>query len=468
MVASRKVFILAISLSVLAIALALMAALVGIMLATEPSYNPYRSPVGQNFDIVMGLTFALVGCLIAVKRPGNLIGWALLLAGLGLLSENLLRGYSELAVIARPDANLPAGRAAGAIASACWTLLMNGVFMLVLLFPSGSLPSRRWRVPSILVPALFAFVFVALVTLPGLDSPLQDLENPLAITQSRSHEPLIAVAIGVCLVCLVAAVIDLLVRFWRSQGDERQQYKWLASSSLLVVITLPFAAATYFEGLAGVLIAAALMALPISVAIAILRYRLYDIDLLINRSLVYVPLTAILAGLFVAMTGLSRALLTSVTDAGSDAAIAMTTLGVVALLTPLKNQLQAFVDKHFKERQEPRRQLDKLAEETQAVLRTIDTDEFARYFLEKSTVAMEAEGGAIELRGKPGLITAGDWQGVAALTLSLAHDGHELGTLSLAGHRRGRAYVQADIEALQQAVSILARAMSLRGMPVLS
>src|SRR5688572_2144735 len=112
-----------------------------------------------------------------------------------------------------------------------------------------------------------------------------------------------------------------------------------------------------------------------SVGVAVMKYRLYEIDVIINRTLVYVPLTAILAGLFVASTALVRTLFTDLTDAGSDASIAISTLAVVALLTPLKNKLQVFVDHHFKEKRDPLGNWHKLTAEAESVLKVLDVQE---------------------------------------------------------------------------------------------
>ena len=412
---------------------------------------------------MLALAFPLVGSLIATRRAGNLVGWVLLLAGIALLAEALLRGYAELALLAKPEADLPAGMVAAAIGGGAWTLLMASVFLLLLLFPGGKAPSQRWERVAWLVLCGFAAVWVAIATSPGLDPPFEGFENPLAFSSDDSYLVVAFALVGLCLIAVAAAAIDLLMRFWRSRGDEREQYKWLAFAGCFLIVSLPLALLTNFEnGVAGAMIFIALISLPISVGIAVLKYRLYEIDVIINRTLVYVPMTAILAGLFVASTTLVRTVFTDLTDAGSDISVAASTIGVVALLTPLKNKLQSIVDRYFKEEREPLVELRRTAKEARSVLQVMDLNRLLARLLDSARRGLDAEGAALVSHVADGvLLTSGDWYGNVRLNVPLHYDDSEVGSLVLGPRQNGRPYTALDEAALKETAEALAMAISL-------
>ena len=128
--------------------------------------------------------------VVTWKRPANLVGWALLLAGLGILLEGVLRTYAELALLAKPEAGLPAGGAAAAIALGGWTALMGGVFLLLIVFPSGTLSSPAMRRFAVLVLLDFAAIWFIIATSAGLEPPLKAYDNPLVLTTSEVYAAL--------------------------------------------------------------------------------------------------------------------------------------------------------------------------------------------------------------------------------------------------------------------------------------
>jgi len=357
---------------------------------------------------------------------------------------------------------------AAAVGMGAWTLLMASVFLLLLLFPSGRAPSRRWGRVAWLVLLAFAIVWVGIATSPSVDPPFEGFENPLAFSSDDSYLGFVFALIGLCLLAVAAAAIDLLMRFWRSSGDEREQYKWLAFAGCFLIASLPLALVTSFEnGLAGALIFLALIALPVSVGIAVLKYRLYEIDVIINRTLVYVPLTAILAGLFVASTTLVRTVFTNLTDAGSDISVAASTIGVVAILTPLKNILQGVVDRYFKEQRHPLVDVRREATVARSVLQVMDLNRLPARLLDGARMGLEAEGAAlISHDADSALLTSGSWQGIVWLSVPLNYDGREVGRLVLGPRRNGRSYTAADEAALKEKAEALALAISLSPTPV--
>jgi hypothetical protein len=317
------------------------------LIRTDSSYAPSTSLLSSLPDLAITASFLLAGLFVTWKRPENLVGWALLLSGGGMLLGGMLSAYAELALLAKPQAGLPAGAAAGAGAAASWVPLMAGVFLMLLVFPAGMLPTRALRRFAVLVLVGFLAVWAMLSTAPGkLAAPLEAYENPLAPTTSKAY---VAVAIPIIVSCLgsilVAAGIAVR-RFRRSHGQEREQFKWLAASAGLLIVTLPFAAAFNWSRIAGAVFTLQLIALPVSVGIAVLRYRLYEIDIIVRRTLVYSTLTALLAGTYVVVVIGLQALFSPFTG-GSNLAIAGSTLVVAALFMPVRSRVQHFVDRRF-------------------------------------------------------------------------------------------------------------------------
>ena len=320
-----------------------------VILELDPTYQPVESLGSTVLDILTALAFVVTGGLVTIRRPGNPVGWVLLLTGFcQFLFGGVFSAWADLALLAKPEAGLPGGAAAAQISSASWAALMAGVFLLLVLFPTGHPASPRWRRLAVTVTAGFAIIWALISTAPGpIDPPFQAYDNPLAFT-SDDHYLIVPIAIIVlCLVSVAAAAIGLLVRFRRSKGAERQQFKWFAASAGLLLVSLPVAAVFNFSSsLGGAPFAIALLALPVSIGIAVLRYRLYEIDRLINRGLVYLTVTALLAGLYFAIVIGLQALFSGLTR-GNDLAIAGSTLAVAALFRPVRARIQAFVDRRF-------------------------------------------------------------------------------------------------------------------------
>jgi hypothetical protein len=436
-----------------------------LMLDSEAPYEHATSMDDSLFWLFLSLTFPMVGGLIALKRPGNLVGWALLLPGLDVMGGTLLFAYSELALFAKPEADLPGGMVAFVIASGSWTALMAGVFLLFLLFPNGEVPSAGWRFISRLILLFFALIWFFIATSPEPDPPLQDFRNPLAFADTEALAYLAFLFVPPCLIAVAAAGIRLVIRFRRSTGDEREQFKWLGFAAGFFVLTLPPAILdNWGEGLATLPFTIALFALPVSVGVAVLKYHLYEIDVIINRTLVYVPLTAILAGLFVASTTLARTVFTDLTDAGSDASIAISTLAVVALLTPLKNKLQALVDRHFKEQPDPYAGVRKLSAQARSVVEVLDRERFAQSILSELVAGLVADAARVELRDGDLSLTAGTPGDAIPVTAPLLHEEEAIGTLTVWPGRGARA-VTPSAEDLADTAGALAAVISLGLIP---
>ncbi len=221
---------------------------------------------------------------------------------------------------------------------------------LPLYFPDGCLPSRRW-LPVAVIPGAGALIIVVLGmladTLQGQDVDYR-IENPIGIEGLAHVEdmPLVIGVLGVPLVIgCVGAVAAVVVRFRRADGVERQQMKWFLYAAAPILI---FPIADYLPGIvSGLAFGWLLIGLPAAIGVAVLRYRLYEIDLVINRTLVYGSLTAMLALVYFGdVAGLQR-LLTPLTGEGNQMAVVVSTLLIAALFGPLRRRVQGFIDRRF-------------------------------------------------------------------------------------------------------------------------
>jgi uncharacterized membrane protein len=232
-----------------------------------------------------------------------------------------------------------------------WILLPT---FLLLLFPDGRLPSRRWRTAIWVTVATLVFYSVETVFGQGLDSVdyrLAGVRNPIAFIGTDLDNALQGVQLLLFLALIVLSAAAVIARFRRSRGIERQQLKWFTyAAALCLLIFLGVVAGAFLSlNMPGVLFDLAIVGMPIGAGIAILRYRLYDIDLIINRTLVYGALTAILAAVYFGLVLAAQALTTALTGqhALPPPAVVASTLLIAALFTPLRRRLQRFIDRRF-------------------------------------------------------------------------------------------------------------------------
>jgi hypothetical protein len=293
--------------------------------------------------------FALVGALLVARRPGNPIGWILSATSLVALAS-ALETYAAyvMTTTGRPDRLAVVG---AWVNGWYWFVFIVLAFIfLPLYFPDGRLPSRRW-LPVAVISGAGALIIVVLGmladTLAGQDIDYR-IENPIGIEGLAHVEdmPLVIGALGVTLaVGCVGAVAAVVVRLRRSGGVERQQMKWFLFATAPI---LTFPIADLLPGIvSGLVLGWLLIGLPTAIGIAVLRYRLYDIDVVINRTLVYGTLTATLAAVYLgSVVGLQR-LLSPMTGEGNQLSIVASTLLIAALFGPLRRRLQAFIDRRF-------------------------------------------------------------------------------------------------------------------------
>jgi len=302
------------------------------------------------------VSFSVVGALIASHRPENPIGWIFLAEGFcyGLLSAG--DEYAIYALLTNPGA-LPLGAEASWLGQWIWApgLGLSLVF-LPLLFPDGHPPSHRWRPVGWLGGLSIGLTVVSSTIL------LWPERGPALLTGDENPSHVVNVLVGfialpLMLLAGLGAVISLFVRFRRTRGHERQQIKWFASAAALTLVCISVFGQSTLRGLPGVIVALSFLlvipSIPIATGIAILRYRLYDIDLIINRTLVYGSLSASLALVYFGGVATTQAIFRALTgqEQQPQLAVVVSTLAIAALFMPLRRRIQSFIDSRFYRRQ---------------------------------------------------------------------------------------------------------------------
>jgi hypothetical protein len=302
---------------------------------------------------VLAAANAVVGALIAARRPEHPIGWLLLASGLLIGTAQFAGQYAYYALVTRPG-SLPFGQAMLWLGGWPNNAGFGLVVFLLLLFPTGRLLSPRWRPVARFATAVYVANVVGYAFAPG-PQVFGPLANPLGIEAFADAVAAVAqaVASGLGLVTLVAAVASLVLRLRRAQGVERLQLKWFCYAAALFPIIVGLAIVFPRLGsdrVDGLIVTLPLLALPVSIGIAVLRYRLYDIDRLINRTLVYGLLTALLAVVYAGIVLVLGQLFGRVAGNPPSWAVAGATLAAAALFQPARRRIQQAVDRRFNRR----------------------------------------------------------------------------------------------------------------------
>jgi hypothetical protein len=297
--------------------------------------------------------FMVVGALVVARRPANPMGWLFSAIALLSLGASLAVEYLQYASVTRAGALPFAVGAAWYLAWAAFPVFGLTFTFTPLLFPTGRLPSRCWRSIAWLAAIEIAAASVLAALQPTL--PLEDegrtIPNPIGISGLPEPEEgaVGAVLNGMFTVASLAACASLVLRFRRARGEERQQLKWFAYAATLMVLSSVVGGTLIPAG--GDLVAGVTIALlPVAAGIAILRYRLYDIDRLINRTLVYGLLTVLLAGVYAGVVLVLGQVFGGVGRDPPNWVVAGATLAVAALFQPGRRRIQAMVDRRFNRR----------------------------------------------------------------------------------------------------------------------
>jgi hypothetical protein len=306
---------------------------------------------GPLFVAVLGhLTAATVGALVASRRPRHPVGWLLLGFPLAMTASGVIASYVAYGLVARPGA-LPAAQAVARYYPATGPAALALLSLVLLLTPTGSLPSPRWRWwASVTAATPVALLLVVLVAPGRFDPQLLVTSSPFS---DRALGGVLLVAARVALVVTALAVAvaagSLVVRFRRARGIERQQLGWVALAAALMLLAVPVvlvAVALGIPVLVDWVAAVWVVVLPVAVGAAILRYRLYDLDRIISRTVAYGLLTLLLGGGYaLVVLGLGQLL-----GRESPLVVAAATLAVAALFQPARRRVQAVVDQRFNRR----------------------------------------------------------------------------------------------------------------------
>jgi hypothetical protein len=339
--------------SLVALSVALL--LGGLVLSRAASSTVPELPFGGETEdgsvvanLITLLPFSVVGAIIASRHPRNTIGWLFCSVGVTIGLNSFAGDYAEF-WLASGFGTSSLGETAAWFSSWLWSLLVYiPTSFLLLLFPDGRLPSPRWR-PVAWCAALGAAGGVggyALEAGPLVDFP--QIANPYGV-----DSPIVGI-VGlagsiVAAGCMVASAVSLIVRLRRAGSVERQQIKWLAYGGAVVVGTIGVGGliTLWSVPVSIVIMSLALLGLPIFTGIAIVRYRLYDIDLLINRTLVYGVLTTTLVALYLGGVVVLQRIFVALTGEQSTLAVVASTLVIAALFNPLRRRIQSFIDKRF-------------------------------------------------------------------------------------------------------------------------
>jgi hypothetical protein len=309
---------------------------------------------GDGAVVVLVISFSVVGAMILSHRPENTIGWIFCAAALFQALSEFGLEYATYALVTRSGA-LPLGAEMSWLADWIWAPGLGLILVfLPLFFPDGRPPSRRWRPVAWLGGLAIGLISVPV---PILTWP----ERGTAVLKGGGigdEDPawlvaLVEAGFPLMLLAGLAAVISLFVRFHRARGDERQQIKWFASAAALTLAwifvfeQLGSAEGGVLEAIAAVSSLVLVPSIPIATGIAILRYRLYDIDRIVNRALVYVALTASLVLVYLSGVVSLQYAFRALAGGSSQLAIVASTLAIAALFNPLRRRIHAFIDRRF-------------------------------------------------------------------------------------------------------------------------
>ena len=299
----------------------------------------------RGYSIIHAVGFTAVGGIVALRRPANPIGWLLLGAGFVSALGAFGLEYGVYAIVGRPT-SLPGGVFGAWLGSWTWVLFIAGILpLLLLMFPDGRLLSSRWRSVGWLASLALVTTATFMALNPGPLQLAQYANNPFTPLPPSLVAPLAAIGVALMFPVMGAACWSLVVRFRRSIGIEREQIKWLAFSAVPLAVA-GLASAVLPDKLGQVLFVFLLLSVPLAIGIAVTRYRLYDIDVLIRRTLIYAALSAALLATYVGGVALLQSILSPLIS-GSGVAVAISTLAVVALFQPLRTRIRSAVDRRF-------------------------------------------------------------------------------------------------------------------------
>ena len=335
------------------VGLALLALATAFIILNIPAGRlPNEAAWYDDLIITASLAVAIVvGGFVAARLPRNPYGWLLLIFGIanGAL-QGLAEGYLIYSYVVAPEP-LPFASLGFILAAMSFATWMSIIPLLFLLFPSGRLPSRRWWPFAGLI--ILAYLTMTILLWQSPSAAFTPLPNPFQATGAAG--PVIDTVTSTALTFILffaipVSALSVVVRAIRARGPERQQYKWLGLASLLLIATIllnseivPLLPGT----LDALLEAAAYAGVPLAVGVAVLRYRLWDIDVIIRKTVLYAVVTILLGVVYTALVVVFQGIFTRITGQDSPAALVLSTLAIAGLFTPLRRAVQSFIDRRF-------------------------------------------------------------------------------------------------------------------------
>lgn len=341
----------------------------------------------------------LVGGFVAARLPRNSYGWLLLIFGISNGAvQGLAEGYAVYSYLVAPQP-LPFASLGFIMAAVGFATWISAIPLLFLLFPSGRLPSKRWWVLAVLIAAAYLVMVLFLWRSP--EAAFTPLPNPFVVSGAAGRQvaDITSLALSFILfVAIPASALSVIIRAIRARGQERQQFKWLGLASILMILTIllnseivPLLPGT----LDALLEAAAYAGIPLTVGIAVLRYRLWDIDVIIRKTVLYAVVTLLLGVVYTVLVVVFQGIFTRITGQDSPAALVLSTLAIAGLFTPLRRWVQSFIDRRFYRRKYDAEQvlnrfaltvrdetdLDKLTTELLSVIQETMEPEFVTLWL---------------------------------------------------------------------------------------
>ena len=424
----------------------------------------------------------ILGALIGARQPRNSVAWLMSIASVAAVLYFLPVDYGYAALVVAHGA-WPLGGVALWFGAWAWAPLL-GAFLpsLTVRFPDGRVP-RRWRLVDWLAIAGTATFAAGIALAPARVStrfvqvPDQVhralgsafVANPLPTPlPAAGAEALIAAGVGLMLLAYLFAVLSMIDRYRLTSSDRRLQLKWFAYAGVIVVGCeiaggLALIAGRDLGADADAVIHLAPFALPVAIAIGILYHRLYEIDVLINRTLVYGSLTAILAATYTAGITFLQRVYVAVSGQRSDAVYVITAFAIVVGFTPVKAWLQAWVDRHVG-RQASASAMNEFSAQVESVVSVVDAERAVRRLVDEAVAAFGAGGAAIFVGSNGASSPAyrrGSVDDAGCIEVPLRCDERRLGTLVLGGRRGGAAYTRRDRDALQRSADSVGAALAL-------
>jgi hypothetical protein len=308
----------------------------------------------RGFQMVLALVILAVSSVVIWRQPRNAVGWILITGG-GMLSalQGLIIEYAAHVLLAGAD-HLLGGAVAAWITNWIWVPLVGMLMIYMpLLFPDGKPLTPRWRAVVWLGAFGIVLASLAFAVLPGQLTNMTFMDNPYGFEALTDFGNIVELGSMLpFLVSAIAGVISLILRYRRASIEVRQQIKWFAAAATFATLAMLFNVVvfnTLFNDtrVPELFLIASLTGLPVAISIAILRYRLYDIDIIINRTLVYGLLSAALALLYFGIVAVLQTLFVGLTGQESPLAVVVSTLLIAALFNPLRRRLQDFIDRRF-------------------------------------------------------------------------------------------------------------------------